>query len=790
MPVFSSSTLLLTLLLNAPAAPGDDPRPHLAELHLEGNQEALLRETARLLSDNAPLARQLGIPYLQGHLFAEAHRPRDAARAFTAARDFAPTLTPYSRYRIAHLETSQRHPEVAAGLVAGLLGSDPPTDLVPRAVPLLHLTLRQGGDCRVVHNLHGRQFAENHRRHLTLIRAWCALRLSRPQDGFELLVDLLRERRSDDVAREAAVSLLQLLPHQEVEAEVPLLVGLTFHQHREFRRAVSALRQALRQEEQLTARQRFDARYAIARSYFWVNNYVQAAEHFEELATSTHRAEYRAQARFQQGRCFELMRNWQKASDAFRTAYNEEPSGDWAGAALLSALRLEWRAGQEDDALELYELLKTRPRERRMAVLAGLFLASSDLVRGRSDRAGHWLQEVDARSREQLELSYWRGRLAELQGEPQRAVQAYLRTLVESPFHPLSLGARDRLASDPLVDIARAEGRRLAQRSTTEDLYRAWLLLAGSPQEGAVADRLRAALLAEDRTADYLTMTQVAVEEWPLWQLPLRRPDELLLGLGLWREGAAAIPRHFPIREPSLALTGATLLQRAGELRRSLLHAETLNEGIPTRVPARMLPTPFRRLLFPDAYREQIEAQSAEFQIDPNLLRAIIREESRFDADALSGAAARGLAQFTLPTARRVARNNGLGRIAPDALYDPGISIHLGAAYLSELLQEFQGEQHFAVAAYNAGVEQTRLWIGHCFSDEPEEFYTKVSFRETRNYVRKVLTSLAEYHDLTDQLSEREPVVAESGVVTASTRANRARSSGAAVPGTNPSNPP
>jgi len=94
-----------------------------------------------------------------------------------------------------------------------------------------------------------------------------------------------------------------------------------------------------------------------------------------------------------------------------------------------------------------------------------------------------------------------------------------------------------------------------------------------------------------------------------------------------------------------------------------------------------------------------------------------------------------------MPTARPLARRLGLDSIQAEDLYQPSVSITLGAAYLSELLQEFDGATHMAVAAYNAGAPQAHLWRQYCFSGEAAEYFSKVGFRQTRGYLRKVLTS-------------------------------------------------
>ena len=150
---------------------------------------------------------------------------------------------------------------------------------------------------------------------------------------------------------------------------------------------------------------------------------------------------------------------------------------------------------------------------------------------------------------------------------------------------------------------------------------------------------------------------------------------------------------------------------------------------------------------YPTGLLPTIEAQGSS-SLDPFLVAAIIREESRYDPRALSAASARGLTQFVMPTALRVAGEIGFGAVSPEDLYRPEVSIPLGAAYLAELSRAFLGAPETAVAAYNAGPPQARVWRTYTMSSEPEEYFTKVGFTETRGYLRKVLSSWARYHDL------------------------------------------
>src|SRR5262249_19121340 len=153
---------------------------------------------------------------------------------------------------------------------------------------------------------------------------------------------------------------------------------------------------------------------------------------------------------------------------------------------------------------------------------------------------------------DQIDVAYWRGRLAELAGDARGAVGAYLQALRADRHHPLAQAARARLDDPALLRVTAALGRRLAASARVHGLGSAWLLLGDGDDAGAVAKRrLRQALLADRATAPFLRLAQVPVERWPLWQAPLKRPDEMLLALGLWHEGATAVREHFPLADPA-----------------------------------------------------------------------------------------------------------------------------------------------------------------------------------------------------------------------------------------------
>jgi soluble lytic murein transglycosylase len=730
-----------------------DPRAPLAALALEGRSREALALTQQELADRAAAMRPLGLDYLRGHLLEQLGRPGDAGEAFVAAMSSTPRLAPYSRYRLALEQMEAGHPEVAAGLVAGTLTGDLSSPLLPDAVRLFARAVALGGDCRLLHGIKPKQLPPPERRQIQLAEADCELHGGSPEIARTLLVSLLDENRQDDTARAAADHLQTLVTTTE-RGRVPLLLGLTFFDHREFERSLRQLGHILGTEgsgKPPSAHELTEAKYALARCHFWQGRYLQAAQVFHELAESARAASDRARNLLQEARCYEMAGQRERAAATFRLCFLAEPDGDQSPTALISQLRLEFRNGNESAALPLFETLSAHPAWRDSARRAALFLAVSDLVRGRGDRAGAWLDRAanGVRDDERPEISYWRGRLAELAGRPNDAVDSYLALFRIDASHPLAQSAFVRLGKEPLAAVAAALGHRLGSSRRADDLAGArFLLHTDDPVRRTAERRLRQLLDSDPVTQPFIRMAPTTVATWELWHSPIKRPEEMFLALGIFAEGAAAVREHFPPSDPSAALTGAELLARAGEVSRSILLAEAVRERLPDRLPLDLLPTIFQQLLYPFTYREPILAESRLRGVDPRLLAALIRAESRFDRQALSPAAARGLTQFSLPSARHVAGELGMAHLDPDDLYRPEVAIDLGGAYLAGLLKRSGGMAHLAIAAYNSGEPEAKLWQTYCFSKEPEEYYSKVSFRETRSYLARVLSNWVQYRRL------------------------------------------
>ncbi len=142
---------------------------------------------------------------------------------------------------------------------------------------------------------------------------------------------------------------------------------------------------------------------------------------------------------------------------------------------------------------------------------------------------------------------------------------------------------------------------------------------------------------------------------------------------------------------------------------------------------------------FPLAREPQIRRASHDTGLDPAWTYAIIRAESAWVEDARSSADAYGLMQLLPSTAARVAKGAGIAYSRAEDLYHGDTNIALGTRYLSQMADRYNGAPWLASAAYNAGPGAVERWLGQRGQLEPDFFIASIPYKETREYVARVL---------------------------------------------------
>ena len=148
---------------------------------------------------------------------------------------------------------------------------------------------------------------------------------------------------------------------------------------------------------------------------------------------------------------------------------------------------------------------------------------------------------------------------------------------------------------------------------------------------------------------------------------------------------------------------------------------------------------------FPLAYQKQILTQAKKQKINPAWAFAVIRQESAFTSDARSHAGALGLMQLLPRTAKRMARNLRIPIRSRQSILNSNTNIKLGVGYLRKVNDRYNGHPVLATAAYNAGGRNVKRWLPEQTTQPADIWIELVPFKETRNYMKRVLTYTAIY---------------------------------------------
>lgn len=161
--------------------------------------------------------------------------------------------------------------------------------------------------------------------------------------------------------------------------------------------------------------------------------------------------------------------------------------------------------------------------------------------------------------------------------------------------------------------------------------------------------------------------------------------------------------------------------------------------------------------VYPKSFSTWIEAEAKKYNLNPILIRSLIRQESAFGIRALSTSNAQGLMQLIPPTAQEVARRLGMKKLEfPEDVFRPEINIPLGTTYISMMLDQFSGSVPFALGAYNAGPTKMRIFmearsevkeLAAKPSSNPmdEIWFDELPWTETSFYIKAILRNTLLY---------------------------------------------
>ena len=388
------------------------------------------------------------------------------------------------------------------------------------------------------------------------------------------------------------------------------------------------------------------------------------------------------------------------------------PTSPWLEQALLSAGNIYLLKPDYDHAIDCYRELQQRFPNAGRAAYAHWKVAWLSLRMGRNAEAKTEFEQQIAlypSSAETPAALYWRARLAEEDNEPAKA-RAYYEKL-SSRFQNYYYGelARQRLSK---------------------------LENAGEPLELALLDHV----------PPINGSVKVTEDEVPADSLRVQKA-ELLENGGLV---------DFAVRELQATPSDekgnwvpAEIARLYTDMGRYDMAIDALKRAAPNYfavdVPA--LPRPYWEGLFPKPYWVDLKRFSSENGLDPYLVASLIRQESAFNAGAVSNKNAVGLMQLLPKTGKLVAKQEKLRHFSAPQLFTPAVNLQLGTRYFRGMVDRF-GSFEYALAAYNAGTERVDDWLKMGKYRDPQEFVESIPFTETREYVQAILRNQNLYRKL------------------------------------------
>ena len=198
------------------------------------------------------------------------------------------------------------------------------------------------------------------------------------------------------------------------------------------------------------------------------------------------------------------------------------------------------------------------------------------------------------------------------------------------------------------------------------------------------------------------------------------------------------------------------MLINSGNYRTPIRYADRKIQAAVLSGTATTIPRKIWQFSYPKGFWQPVAASAADRQIDPYLVLAVIREESRFNSQAVSRSGARGLMQIMPKTGRGIAKNLELKKYRTSKLFSSSLNVEMGTYYLANLIKGFGGNPYLSLAGYNGGPNRVRKYVKSWYNGDLnlvdiDEFIESIPVREMRLYVQKVMASYFEYKRLYDR---------------------------------------
>ncbi len=497
----------------------------------------------------------------------------------------------------------------------------------------------------------------------------------------------------------------------------------------QYEKTVEAFRKML--AAQPDSPHRAEALFRTGVSRYYLGKRGEAATVLERMVRDYPHDQRVPEALYWVGRAYSKLGERERSTGAFQKLLASHPDSEWADDALFLSGNVYREANDMKKAGLFYRRLYSDYPESKFADSAIWWIAWAHYNSGDFRKAAATLQELVSRYPRSFLVNqawYWQGRIEEKAGNALKAAASYSRVLKHGPYTYYGHRASERLAT---LGVPAPSG---IIEGTVEATP------ACATPEACPEDPL-ASYEMDDGPPVWTEETRQLLAEEPSFRKTLE-----LMHLDMRKEAAAELwylQAKLPRRRGALIGLSKAFFD-LGDYYRSLVlvlrNYERYLEGQDAETPSDLW-----LLAYPQGYWDSVVSYSRKYGQDPYFIAAIIREESQFQAEALSPAGARGVMQVMPATGEWIAQNIRLPGFDRSKLFEYDTAINLGTWYIAHLMKRFKGDPLIVAAAYNAGPDAVAGWVGKSGPAERDEFVESIPFAETRGYVKKVLRNYAEY---------------------------------------------
>ena len=812
---YISFGLLLLVAATAKAQSAADPQQTIRSAVEAQNWQTARAEMEKLRTADASTYQEKGYEYLLGRIDEQTGMTASASEHYQAVTARNSQLSQYALWRLARIARAGGDLVLERERLRQLLATAPASLLHDAATLRLAESFFESGDYSSAASS-ARQVSLS--RNVTLAREGAALtgqayvRAGKPAEARDVFTKLLLQMpdvsRPDDYALTAARELDALdksadKPATPLSEADHLLRASVYHFNRDFASARLHYQAIVDNYPQSSTVP--NALYQLGRGYYLEGKYDDAIKYFQKTFDQYPDTPSGRDAIGFLASSYVRQKRWDDAIAAYRLAIQRFPDAPNPERPFLNIIDVLHEARRYPEALNWAQQTQARFKNQLGGTLA-LFaqmrihlaqnswspvIADADELLKAGDLGG---TKVGGGTTPQ-EVSFLRAVALEQLGRIDEAITAYLSIPAgrneyygdRATLRLMSLGADEKNGK---IVTARLNALLVAARSANT---------SGQSETARTAAQSILRLTNDSTTrTEALKILQAVYDALPNYKLPTfqlipltntagsagdahHQTADNLIALGLYDEGmpelfaARAAAGQKSVAEKQAATpqaqaksgltdtdyTLAVYSLKGGLPNRAVRFGEQVWKGVPADYVLELASRNLVELLYPAPYRALLVKHAVPRNVDPRLVLSIARQESRYQSDAKSVSAARGMMQFIASTANEVATQLKLHDFNQDDLYSPDTAILFGSQYLANLFQQFPNQPDAVAAAYNGGAENMARWTARSQARDPDRYVAEIGFSQTKDYVFKVMTNLWNYQRLYNAQLEPQSLTAD-----------------------------